>query len=121
VLSAWAVFFLLAAWLLLPLCFVQEKCCRKFRKGVFTQRERKTSKDMIISVILAIRMSGGRLVGILVALALSLWAAFSFLRSSVTGAPPLYSKGPLQRTLHFIAGIIFAALALCPVVMLVKK
>ena len=76
---------------------------------------------MITSVILAIRMSGGQLVGILVALALSLWAAFLFLRTSVTGAPPLYSKGPLQRTLHFIAGVIFAALALGAVVMLVKK
>ena len=76
---------------------------------------------MITSVILAIRMSGGQLVGIIVALALSLWATFLFLRSSVTGAPPLYSKGPLQRTLHFIAGVIFAALALGAVVMLVKK
>ena len=73
-------------------------------------------------MILASRMSGGQLVGILVALALSLWATFLFLRSSVTGAPPLYSKGPLQRTLHFIAGVIFAALAVGgAVAMLVKK
>jgi hypothetical protein len=76
---------------------------------------------MTTSVILASRMSGGQLVGILVALALSLWAAFLFLRSSVTGAPPLYSKGPLRRTLHFIAGVIFVALAFSAVVMLVKK
>jgi hypothetical protein len=76
---------------------------------------------MITSVILAIRMSGGRSVGILVALALSLWAAFVFLRSSITGAPPLYSKGPLRRTLHFTAGLMFAALALCAVAMLVRK
>lgn len=76
---------------------------------------------MITSVIQAIWMSGGRSVGILVALALSLWAAFTFFRGSITGAPPLYSKGPLQRSLHFIAGVIFAALALGAVVMLVRK
>lgn len=76
---------------------------------------------MITSIILAIGVSGGQSAGILIALALCLWAAFSFLRGSFTGAPPLYSKGPLQRTLHFIAGVIFAALALCAVVMLVRK
>ena len=76
---------------------------------------------MITSVILAIWTSGGRLVGILVALTLSLWAAFTFFRSSITGAPPLYSKGPMQRTLHFTAGVIFAALAVGAVVMLVRK
>jgi heme A synthase len=76
---------------------------------------------MITSMILAIRMSAGHLMGILVALVLSLWAAFIFLRSSITGAPPLYSKGPLRRTLHFIAGVIFAALALGALAMLVRK
>jgi hypothetical protein len=76
---------------------------------------------MITSVILAIRMSAGHSIGILVALLLSLWAAFIFLRSSITGAPPLYSKGALQRTLHFTAGVLFAALALGAVAMLVRK
>jgi len=76
---------------------------------------------MITSVALAIRASGNKLVGVLVALALSSWASFSFLRSSVTGAPPLYSKGPLERTLHFIAGVIFAAFAVGAVAMLVRR
>jgi Ni,Fe-hydrogenase I cytochrome b subunit len=77
--------------------------------------------NMTTSVLLAIRMSGGRAVGILVAMALSLWAAFVFLRGSITGAPPLYSKGPLRRTLHFTAGLIFVALAVFAVAMLVTK
>jgi len=76
---------------------------------------------MITSVILTIRMTAGHSIGILVALVLSLWAAFVFLRSSITGAPPLYSKGPLRRTLHFTAGVIFGALALGAVAMLVRK
>jgi len=58
---------------------------------------------MITSIFLAIRMSTGRSVGFFVALAASLWAAFVFLRSSITGAPPLYSKGRWRRTLHFIS------------------
>jgi hypothetical protein len=76
---------------------------------------------MITSVILAIRISAGNSIGILVALLLSSWAAFIFLRSSITGAPPLYSKGALRRTLHFTAGVIFAALAVGAVAMLVRK
>jgi hypothetical protein len=76
---------------------------------------------MITSLFLAVRVSAGHIVGILLALALSSWAAFIFLRSSITGAPPLYSKGPLRRTLHFTAGVIFAALALSAIAMLVRK
>jgi Ni,Fe-hydrogenase I cytochrome b subunit len=76
---------------------------------------------MITSTILAVWIWGGRSVGILVSLTLSLWAAFTFFRSSITGAPPLYSKGAWQRSLHFIAGMIFAAAAIGAVVMLVKK
>jgi len=76
---------------------------------------------MITSIFLAIRMSTGRSVGFFVALAASLWAAFVFLRSSITGAPPLYSKGRWRRTLHFIAGVIFAVLAVGIGVMLVHK
>jgi hypothetical protein len=59
--------------------------------------------------------------GALIGLVISSWASFTFFRGSVTGAPPLYSKGPLQRTLHFVAGIIFAALALEIGVMLAHK
>ena len=53
----------------------------------------------------------GYLIGAVVALVLSTWASFLFFRGSVTGAPPLYSRGPFQRALHFAAGIIFASLA----------
>jgi hypothetical protein len=76
---------------------------------------------MITSVILAIRMSAGHSIGILVALVLSLWAAFIFLRSSITGAPPLYSKGAFRRTLHFTAGLLFAALTVYAIAMLIRK
>jgi hypothetical protein len=47
-----------------------------------------------------------------VALVLSAWASFMFFRGSITGAPPLYSQGWLQRGLHFAAGIIFGSLAI---------
>ncbi len=76
---------------------------------------------MINSMILAIWISGQRLAGILIALVLSLWAAFLFFRSSVSGRPPLYSKGILQRILHFIAGALFVALAFAAVAMLIKE
>jgi hypothetical protein len=76
---------------------------------------------MITSLIVANKMSAGELVGLLVALALNLWAAFLFFKGSVTGAPPLYSKGVVQRILHFIAGIIFAAVALNALLRLVGK
>jgi hypothetical protein len=46
-------------------------------------------------------------IGLVVAMVFSVWASFSFLRGSITGAPPLYSKGWFQRSLHFAAGIIF--------------
>lgn len=52
------------------------------------------------------------LIGALIALATSARASFVFFRGSITGAPPLYSKGWLQRGLHVAAGIIFAALAI---------
>jgi hypothetical protein len=52
------------------------------------------------------------LVGALIALGFSTWASFSFFRGSITGAPPLYSRGLVQRGLHFAAGIIFGALAI---------
>jgi hypothetical protein len=56
-------------------------------------------------------MKIGQVIGAVVALVLSTWASFSFFRGSITGAPPLYSRGPFQRALHFAAGIIFASLA----------
>jgi len=49
------------------------------------------------------------LIGALIALTFSTWASFSFFRGSITGAPPLYSRGWFQRGLHFAAGIIFGA------------
>jgi hypothetical protein len=57
-------------------------------------------------------MDGRHLIGALIALALSVWASFSFFRGSITGAPPLYSRGWFQRGLHFAAGIIFGSLAI---------
>jgi hypothetical protein len=57
-------------------------------------------------------MKIGQLIGAVVALVLSAWASFVFCRGSLTGAPPLYSRGLLQRSLHFVAGIIFASLAI---------
>src|SRR5712691_7305669 len=48
----------------------------------------------------------------LVALVLSAWASFTFFRGSITGAPPLYSRGWFQRGLHLAAGIIFGSLAI---------
>jgi hypothetical protein len=50
--------------------------------------------------------------GYVVAAVVSVWASFSFLRGSITGAPPLYSHTWSQRILHFIAGILFGALAI---------
>lgn len=50
--------------------------------------------------------------GFVIATIVSAWASFSFLKGSLTGSPPLYSHGWLQRTLHFVAGILFSALAL---------
>jgi hypothetical protein len=75
----------------------------------------------MIVLIQAVRMLKGRLIGPSIGSALSLWAAFIFLRGSITGAPPLYSKGLFQRTLHFVAGIIFAALAVSAIMMIVRK
>ena len=46
-------------------------------------------------------------ISLVVAMVFSVWASFSFFRGSITGAPPLYSKGWFQRSLHFVAGIIF--------------
>jgi hypothetical protein len=51
------------------------------------------------------------LIGAVIALILSTWASFTFFRGSLTGAPPLYSKGWYKRGLHVIAGIIFGSLA----------
>jgi hypothetical protein len=78
-------------------------------------------KDTIGAIALIIWGTAGHSIGFLVALAASLWAAFMFIRGSITGAPPLYSKGPLRRSLHFIAGLIFALLAIGIGAMLVRK
>jgi len=50
--------------------------------------------------------------GFVVATLVSARASFWFIKGSLTGSPPLYSHGWLQRTLHFFAGILFAALTL---------
>jgi len=57
-------------------------------------------------------MDTRHLIGAVIALILRVEASFSFFRGSVTGAPPLYSRGPFQRTLHFAGGIIFGSLAI---------
>jgi hypothetical protein len=56
-------------------------------------------------------MKVGQVIGAVVALVLSTWASFSFFRGSITRAPPLYSRGPFERALHFAAGMFFASLA----------
>jgi len=61
------------------------------------------------------------LIGALIALTFSTWASFSFFRGSITGAPPLYSRGWFQRGLHFAAGIIFGALAIGTVLKIAGK
>ena len=72
---------------------------------------------MLIQSVLAVKPPIGFVVGIVA----SLWASFTFVRSSITGGPPLYSKGRFQRTLHFAAGIIFAVLAVGISVMFIRK
>jgi hypothetical protein len=51
-------------------------------------------------------------IGAVIGLVLSAWASVTFLRGSVGGAPPLYSRGWHERGLHFVAGIIFGSLAI---------
>jgi hypothetical protein len=60
-------------------------------------------------------------IGAIVGMIASGWASVTFLRGSISGAPPLYSKGWPNRTLHFAAGIIFALLLVIIGVMLVRK
>jgi len=60
-------------------------------------------------------------VGAIITGILCAWASFTFFRGGLTGAPPMYSHGWFQRWLHFIAGIIFASLAVGAVVMLTGK
>jgi hypothetical protein len=57
-------------------------------------------------------MDTRHLISALIMLALSVWASFLFFRGSITGAPPLYSRGWFQRGLHFAAGIMFGSLAI---------
>ena len=49
-------------------------------------------------------------IGALIAMVVSTWASFAFFRGSITGSPPLYSKGWFKRSLHFAAGIMFTSL-----------
>jgi hypothetical protein len=77
--------------------------------------------NMLGQSVLAVRMPVEHTIGVVVGIVASLWASFTFLRSSITGAPPLYSKGRLQRTLHFAAGIIFAGLAVGIGAMFVRR
>ena len=58
-----------------------------------------------------VSMKTPQILGYVVAVVVSVRASFSFLRGSITGAPPLYSHTWAQRILHFIAGILFGALA----------
>jgi hypothetical protein len=67
------------------------------------------------------RLSPANTVGTLVAVILSCWAAFIFLRGSIAGVAPLYSKGLLERILHFTAGVAFSAIALYAAAILLRK
>jgi hypothetical protein len=66
-------------------------------------------------------MEAAQVFGFVVAVFVSARASFHFLRGSITGAPPLYSHGWLQRILHFVAEIIFGALALAASLKLAGK
>jgi hypothetical protein len=57
-------------------------------------------------------MRAAQVFGFVVAILVSAWASFSFFKGSLTGSPPLYSHGWSQRILHFVAGVLFAAMAL---------
>jgi hypothetical protein len=57
-------------------------------------------------------MKASHIFGYSVAVLLPAWASYVFFRGSITGAPPMYSRGWLERILHFIAGIIFGALTI---------
>jgi hypothetical protein len=50
-------------------------------------------------------------VGVSIGAIVFAWASFTFFRGSLTGDPPMYSRGWFERGLHFIAGIIFASMA----------
>jgi hypothetical protein len=60
-------------------------------------------------------------IGALIAMVVSTWASFAFFRGSITGAPPLYSRGWFKRSLHFAAGIIFMSLAISIALLLAGK
>jgi hypothetical protein len=57
----------------------------------------------------------------IVCLVVSSWASFVFFRGSITGAPPLYSRGWFKRGLHFAAGIIFGSIVVAVVLKFAGK
>lgn len=63
----------------------------------------------------------GHVIGASIGMILSAWASLIFFRGSVTGTPPLYSTGWLERSLHFAAGIIFGSLAIGIALLMVGK
>jgi uncharacterized membrane protein YfcA len=66
----------------------------------------------LIGAVVFLSGQASHAIGALIGMVLSAWASFTFFRSSITGAPPLYSKGSFERSLHFVAGIIFGSLAI---------
>lgn len=60
-------------------------------------------------------MKAAQVLGLLIAIIVSAWASYVFFRGSISGAPPMYSHGKLQRILHFTAGIIFGALTVAAI------
>jgi cell division protein FtsX len=60
-------------------------------------------------------------IGAVIAGILSAWASFHLFRGSLKGAPPMYSHGWFQRGLHFMAGIIFACVAVAVVFILAGR
>ena len=68
-----------------------------------------------------VAMKANHIIGAVVAMVLSGYASFTFLRGSLTGAPPMYSHGWFRRGLHFVAGIIFAFLAIFAALKLAGK
>ena len=87
------------------------------------QRALWLSVGVVFLLGAAIFLSGshGKAVGIVIGLAVSTWASFTFLRCSISGAPPLYSHGLFKRSMHFLAGIIFGSLAIEIALMLARK